>query len=650
MMEADSVTRDPMLDLFVFETLQLIEQLEELLLEAERNHQYSQADIHEIFRIMHTVKGSSAMMGFDSVSHLAHALEDLFDHIRSAPGARLDDARLTDLVLQSIDFIKRETGAIEQGLTPDGCPEPLIRSVRSTLDRLRPNPDGESCAYEARLFFERDCLMENLRAYSAIVNLAPVADVLDTVPADILDGENSVEIIRESGFLIRFVSDESREKLQACLEQTMFLDRLELTAACAITVDEAVTPDDTTGTPGTAASDGVRQANGKPQSIISVSIGKMDQLMDLVGELVISVAMVTGNPELAGLRLHQFQKASRQLHKLTNELQDAVMSIRMVPIAATFQKMQRIVRDMNRKLMKNVTLIVDGEETEVDKRIVDSLTDPLMHLIRNALDHGIESPEERIGSGKPEQGALHLTAANVGGDVWITIRDDGRGLDCQKILAKARERQLLTKPEHEYTEKELFSFILLPGFSTRNEVSEFSGRGVGLDVVRENISRVGGTVGLDSQPGAGTTITIRIPLTLAIINGMQIAVGQASYIVPITAIRQSFRIRPDQIIRDMDGQEMVMVRDACLAVLRLHRRFGVESEVKDLENGIIVVVENQSRTVCLFADALVGEQQVVVKPLPPSMQHASGVAGCTILGDGGISLILDIGGLIESTR
>lgn len=648
MMEGDSVTRDPMLDLFVFETLQLIEQLEELLLEAERNHQYTQADIHEIFRIMHTVKGSSAMMGYDGVSSLAHALEDLFDHIRSAPGARMDDARLTDLVLQAIDFIKRETGAIEQGLTTDGCPEPLIRSVRGALDRLRSSSGGGTCAYEARLFFERDCLMENLRAYSAIVNLAPVADVLDTVPADILDREDSAGIIRESGFLLRFVSDESLEKLQACLEQTMFLDRLELTA-----VDIAPDHHDH-GQQGDlslqTASDRTHQTNGKTQSIISVSIGKMDQLMDLVGELVISVAMVTGNPELAGLSLHQFQKASRQLHKLTNELQDAVMSIRMVPIAATFQKMQRIVRDMNRKLMKDVTLCVGGEETEVDKRIVDSLTDPLMHLIRNALDHGIESPEERIGSGKPEQGTLHLNAANVGGEVWITIRDDGRGLDSQKILAKARERQLLTKPEHEYTEKELFSFVLLPGFSTRNEVSEYSGRGVGLDVVRENISRVGGTVILDSQPGAGTTITIRIPLTLAIINGMQIAVGKARYIVPITAIRQSFRIRPDQIIRDMDGQEMVMVRDTCLAVLRLHRRFGVESEVKDLENGIIVVVEDQSRAGCLFADALVGEQQVVVKPLPPSMQHASGVAGCTILGDGGISLILDIGGLVESTR
>jgi len=648
MMEGDSVTRDPMLDLFVFETLQLIEQLEELLLEAERNHQYTQAGIHEIFRIMHTVKGSSAMMGYDGVSSLAHALEDLFDHIRSVPGARLDDARLTDLVLQSIDFIKQETGAIEQGLTQDRCPEPLIRSIRGALDRLRSSPGGESCAYEARLFFEQDCLMENLRAYSAIVNLASVADVLDTVPADILDREDSAGVIRESGFVIRFVSDESLEKIQACLEQNMFLDRLELTAV-GIAPDHP-DPGQSGDLSLQSASDKVHQTNGKPQSIISVSIGKMDQLMDLVGELVISVAMVTGNPELAGLSLHQFQKASRQLHKLTNELQDAVMSIRMVPIAATFQKMQRIVRDMNRKLMKDVTLCVSGEETEVDKRIVDSLTDPLMHLIRNALDHGIESPEERIGSGKPEQGTLHLNAANVGGEVWITIRDDGRGLDSHKILAKARERQLLTKPEHEYTEKELFSFVLLPGFSTRNEVSEYSGRGVGLDVVRENISRVGGTVGLDSQPGKGTTITIRIPLTLAIINGMQIAVGQARYIVPITAIRQSFRIRPDQIIRDMDGQEMVMVRDACLAVLRLHRRFGVESEVKNLENGIIVVVEDQSRGVCLFADALVGEQQVVVKPLPPSMQHASGVAGCTILGDGGISLILDIGGLIESTR
>jgi two-component system chemotaxis sensor kinase CheA len=370
-------------------------------------------------------------------------------------------------------------------------------------------------------------------------------------------------------------------------------------------------------------------------------------LMDLVGEIVISEAMVTRNPDLDGLLLENFNKAARQLRKLTSELQDIVMSIRMIPVASTFHKMQRIVRDMNRKLGKDVELKLSGEETEVDKNIIDHLSDPLMHLIRNALDHGIESKEERIHSGKIEKASIYLEAKNAGGDVWISVKDDGKGLNKNKILQKAKDQGLLNKPESDYTEKEIYSFILLPGFSTKDSVSEFSGRGVGMDVVRENIEKVGGTILIDSIPGCGTTISIKIPLTLAIIDGMLIAVGKSRYIIPTTAIRESFRAEAKQIIEDTEGNELIMLRGECYSVIRIHRKFGVNTEVTNLEEGIIVVVEDGSNTVCLFADELVGEQQVVVKPIPAYIRKSKGLAGCTIQGDGSISLILDVNGILE---
>ncbi len=700
MNEQDLNNREPMLEMFIFETLQLIEQLEEMLIDIEKSNHLSASCINEIFRIMHTIKGASAMMMYDDIAHLAHALEDLFASIRSGRDLKVDCVRLTDIVLQSVDFIKAEIAKVESNQDVNGKPEHLISQIKQFLAGITPaaGPAAGSAAeatppapapaaarpagqaekpglsawpadaavgdrhrYIARIFFEDGCQMENMRAYTVVHALAPHVLSMDYQPADIADNEQSSDVIRETGFQICFISAEPQAALYACLDETIFLDRLEFeladllpdsSPAAAPAPGSGEMPPDAetaalTADSGAEAGAENRQNNLK-QSIISVNINKLDQLMDLVGELVIAEAMVTRNPELEGVQLDSFHKAARQLNKLTNELQDIVMSIRMIPVAATFHKMQRIVRDMNRKLGKDVELTLGGEETEVDKSIIDHLSDPLMHLIRNALDHGIESPEERLAAGKPEKGNVWLEARNSGGDVWITIRDDGRGLDKAKILSKARQQGLLTKNECDYTEKEIFSFILLPGFSTKDTVSEYSGRGVGMDVVRENIAQIGGSITLDSTAGAGTTILIRIPLTLAIIDGMLIAVGQSRYIIPTTAIRESFRIENHQIITDTLGNELLMLRGDCYNVARLHRQFDVPDAIEQLPDGIIIVVEDDSGTLCLFADELVGEQQVVVKPLPAYLKKSRGLAGCTILGDGSISLILDISGLIKT--
>jgi two-component system chemotaxis sensor kinase CheA len=381
--------------------------------------------------------------------------------------------------------------------------------------------------------------------------------------------------------------------------------------------------------------------------MISVNVIKLDELMDLVGELVKSEAMVTGNPELAGLSLDNFYKAARQLKKITNELQDNIMSIRMVSLGPTFQKMNRLVRDMSRKMGKEVQLEIIGEETEVDKNIIEHLGDPLMHLIRNSMDHGIEVAAEREAKGKERRGKITLEAKNSGGDVWIIVKDDGRGLNKEKILRKALEHGLTKKSENELTDKEIYSFILLPGFSTNDTVTEFSGRGVGMDVVQQNIDNIRGSIYIDSILDLGTTISIKIPLTLSIIDGMTIKVGGSRYTIPITSIKESLKISNEEVIRDMEGNEAVMLRGQSFPVTRLHKLFKVATEATELSEGIIVMVENDGRTMCLFADELLGEQQVVVKTLPRYIKKVKGIAGCTILGDGGISLIMDIAGLIS---
>ena len=309
--------------------------------------------------------------------------------------------------------------------------------------------------------------------------------------------------------------------------------------------------------------------------------------------------------------------------------------------------MTRIVRDMARKLNKQVELEITGEQTEVDKNIIENISDPLMHLIRNAVDHGIEPLQDRLASGKLPVGKIRLEAKNAGGDVWIIVQDDGGGLNREKILAKAVERGLIDGIDNVLTDKQVYAFILHPGFSTKETVTEFSGRGVGMDVVAQNIMAIGGTINVDSVAGKGTAMSIRIPLTLAIIDGMLVKVGQSIYTVPIIAIRESFRLKEQNLITDTDGNEMVMIRGQCYPVLRLYERFRIREGKTNLYEGIMLMLEADGRSICLFVDSLLGQQPVVVKALPGYIKKKQGIAGCTLLGDGSVSLILDVAGLLK---
>ena len=386
------------------------------------------------------------------------------------------------------------------------------------------------------------------------------------------------------------------------------------------------------------------------QSLISVNLMKLDSLVNIVGEIVITESMVTSSPELEQLNrdsYDNFMKSARQLRKLTDELQDIAMSLRMVPISGVFQKMNRIVRDMKQKLNKDVRLTLVGEDTEVDKTIVDSIQDPIMHMVRNSMDHGIEdTAAERIAAGKNPQGEIILSASHTSNEVIISIADDGKGMNPDKLLKKAAEKGILVKPESEYTKKEALGLIMLPGFSTNQTVTEFSGRGVGMDVVKKNVESVGGSISLSSEEGEGTTFTIKIPLTLSIMDGMKVTVGSSIFTIPIANIRQSFKITTSEIIRDENGNEMVERIGGFYPIVRLHELYGIQTDITNLEDGILLWVETSDRSFCLFVDDLIGEQQVVVKPFPAFLNCFElknyGIGGCTILGDGNISIILDI--------
>lgn len=381
---------------------------------------------------------------------------------------------------------------------------------------------------------------------------------------------------------------------------------------------------------------------------IRVDTEKLDDLMNLVGELIIAETTVTQNPDLEGHEFENFQKAAVNLNRLTRALQDIAMAVRMVPIAATFRKMVRLVRDVSTKQGKRVELILSGEGTEVDKTVVETIADPLVHLIRNSIDHGIEAPEERAQSSKDSTGSVWLDAKHQGGEVWITVRDDGRGLNPERILEKALERGL-ADPNRRYSDREVFEFIFAAGFSTAPKVTEISGRGVGMDVVRRNIEGVNGKVEVTSELGRGTLFTLRIPLTLAIIEGMLVRVGTSFYTIPLLAIRESVKAQPSDITCLSDGEELLKLRRQHYPIVKLSRFYSAGSSgVTSALDGILVIVESADRLACVLVDEVLGQRQTVVKALPEYVKRVPGLAGCSILHNGDISLILDVKGLVGS--
>jgi len=385
-------------------------------------------------------------------------------------------------------------------------------------------------------------------------------------------------------------------------------------------------------------------------SSIRVNVQRIDQLVNLVGEFVIAQAMLMDALKAVDRSvMERLSDVLDVLQQRSSELQEAVLSIRMLPIGTILSRLPRVVHDLCRKLGKEADLELVGEETELDKNMIEALTDPLIHLVRNCLDHGIEMPEERLEAGKPRRGMVTVRAAHEGGGIVIEIKDDGKGLDRQKILAKARDKGLLPpeKADEELPDEQVYGLIMLPGFSTASTVTEVSGRGVGMDVVKRNVEQLGGRIQIQSTPGQGTTFTLRLPLTLAIIDGMLISVGEEVYVVPLTTILESRKPNPSDLKTVASRGRMLKVREEYLPVIDLAELFNIESKSKDNNEGIVVIVDAQGQKAALIVDDLLGQTQVVVKSLSQNFKKIAGFAGATILGNGKVTLILDCAGLLN---
>ncbi|EGT4872362.1 chemotaxis protein CheA [Clostridioides difficile] len=695
-----------MLDMFIFETSLLLEQLDEIMIQIEKEKVFTHNNINETFRIMHTIKGSASMMGLDNISALAHSVEDLFYAIREGKIEVLDNDLLFDLVFQSLDFIRRDIDELQSRGCMSSDYSNFIEGIEeyvSTLELSSSMKSKDNANLESKdekevidsnfeykedsdvvkIIFEQGCMMENVRAFMLVFELRNYCEFIDFYPKDVETNAESTEYIKSYGFYIQFVAKEDKAIVYKTIEDNLYVkeyiniskkeiemkstsnndavenklkDNNKVSKSYQNNYTEDEIQEDVLNEKTDMEKDSLSEENEhlpiSKQSIMSVNLEKLDLLQNIVGEIVIMESMVVNSVNSTGVDIDNFNKATRQLHKLTDELQDIVMSMRMIQIAGVFQKMHRIVRDMNKKLDKNVELITIGAETEVDKSVIDNLAEPFMHLIRNAMDHAIEPIEERIAKGKEEVGKIVLSAENLGGEAVISISDDGRGIMRDKILAKAKEQGLLKHQSNEYTDDEVNSLIMTPGFSTKESITEFSGRGVGMDIVRKSIEKVGGSIEVKSKQDEGTTFTIKIPLTLSIVEGMKFKVGDSLFTLPISSIRRTFKLTDlNQIITEGNKTELITIYGACIPIIRLHKIYNIQTKVTNLMNGNMIIIENEHKAVCIFVDEIIGNQQVVVKPFPVYFNRFNiknkGLSGCTILGDGSISLIIDADSIIE---
>ena len=688
---------DSVLEMYLYETNTLLEQLDNIMLAAEQADTLSQDDVNEIFRIMHTLKGSAAMMEYEPLMTIAHRIEDLFYLIRENTMdivPEQDRPKLFDLLFRSIDYFRDEIGKIEKGEPLSTNIDRFVETINMFIDKIKndgqvagssgeaPSADqaaAQGCRtatvenapagypFALRVFLDEGCGMENLRAFMIVSDVRDSGTQFLYQPEDLESNTARSPEIAENGFTMYFAAENERKAAIPLISDLGFVKTYqEIDAAPAPEAqrDEKQEPaPEATGqtepqkaapAAGAEATSGKGSGHQIKQSLISVNLSKLDQLMAVVGEIVITETMVTASPDLRGIedaKLDNFYKSARQLRKLTDELQDISMSLRMVPVSGTFQKMRRIVRDMGQKLGRKAQLSIIGEDTEIDKTIVDAISDPIMHIVRNSMDHGIEPDEQmRIDAGKNPVGEITLSAQNTGSEVIIKIEDDGMGVDCDAVLRKAL-RQGLASPDVEYNQREIMNFLMMPGFSTNQEVKEFSGRGVGMDVVKKNVETVGGVVTMTSEKGKGSCTTLKIPLTTAIMDGMEVRVGESIFTIPIQNIRQSFKVTEKDIIHDAMQGEIINKMEEFYPVVRLYNVYGIEPQSTSINDGILVWVESSESSCCLFVDELLGKQQVVIKPLPSYLNNFkikdAGIAGCTILGDGNISLILDVTNLMD---
>ncbi len=581
---------------FLSETQDHLATIEEKILALEETPEDLEA-INAVFRPFHSMKGAAGFLGLEALGHFAHENETLLDHARKEK--LTIHAGIVDTLLKSVDLTRQ-----------------LVANLAAHVEALA---HGE--APPAPVPVEIGPVLAEVHAHLA-----------GTTPPKLPPaGEGGAEAKSAPAAPPPPVAPPAPSATPAPPTRS---------AAAPPAAAPPAPPQ------GTAAKAPAKTPARVENQYIKVEAGKLDALMESIGELSIAHTLVAQDPALLDHeRASSLVRNITELGKITNQIQDQVMAVRMVPLRATFQKMTRLVRDVARKTEKQIHLELVGEETEIDKTLVEELGDPLVHLLRNACDHGIGTPEERRAAGKPEVGRVTLAAYHAGGNVVIEIRDDGHGLNRDILMHKALEKGLID-PHREYSDSEIYGFIFLPGFSTVDHPTEISGRGVGMDVVKRQLERLGGRVEIHSTLGAGCTFILKMPLTTAIVDGMIVSLGDERYIIPTLAIRESVRPKPGDIHLVEGHGEVIDVRGTLVPLIRLDQRLGQHAATTDPADGLVVIVENDDRVRALLVDDLLGQHQVVIKSLGPRLDGIDGLAGCAILGDGRVGLILDVATIV----
>ena len=664
-------------------------------------------EINTIFRAAHSIKGGGASFGFMEISGFTHIMETLLDEMRD--GRRDVTRDGVDLLLKSVDVLR---GMVAAAQDDDEINQQQVDDVKQQLANMLEGKEAEVSDDVTKSSAEEDSTEKNekpkddvaiwkiyfkpnsntlkdgnepsriLCELQSLGELQIVADnsklpTLKEIDPEVsymawdleLRGEISREEIDE---VFTWVSDDCELEIVSLNEDTTSKEQDEVVSENATSEDNEtetiVEPTKLEPTKSTKSEEApeanIAKANdkqaekpaaktktvSKESSSIRVAISKVDELINMVGELVITQSMLsqTGSQLIDGdhTTREKLQEGISQLERNTRELQESVLQIRMLPISFSFSRFPRLVRDLSGKMGKKIELKMVGENTEVDKTVLEKIGDPLVHLVRNSLDHGIETPEIRTAAGKPEIGTLELHAYHEGGDIIIKVIDDGAGLNRERIKQKAIEKGLISEDE-EVSDEKIYNMIFQAGFSTAEQVTDVSGRGVGMDVVRRNIRDLGGNVSIMSNDGAGSTVTIRLPLTLAILDGQLASIGDETYIISLVSIVESLQMQSEKISSITGQSEFYRLRDEYIPIIRVNQLFGMQSGHTKLDNGLLVVVEADGQQVGLFVDELLGQQQVVIKSLETNFRQIKGISGATILGDGTVALIIDVPGLIN---
>ncbi len=592
---------------FVQEATEQLDAAEQALLLTLDENVDSTEPLKDAFRYIHSFKGNCGFMGLVQLERLSHTMETLLDQLRN--GTISPDERNVGKLLSLLDVLGDGVKDVEEGgvgQIKDAAQHTHDLNVLMGQETAAPVPQPATPT--------------------------PAVPLSTEIPADDFDAQIA------AAFAAR---DKEKAEAKAKAAAAAPAPVMEKTPAKPA---PAPTP---ASTPAPAAGGGGGNSQSKAKGDIRVDLHKLDALINLVGELVIAESMVTRCPAVSHVEDEYYNRAKHQLRRLCEELQDVAMSVRMIPLSATFRKMIRLVHDLGTKTGKKIKLNLVGEDTEVDKTVIEQIADPLVHIVRNSCDHGVETPEERIAAGKSDTGTVILEGKHEGGEVWITIKDDGRGLNKEKILNKAIEKGLVGIEARDWPDERIFKLVFEPGFSTADKVTDVSGRGVGMDVVKRNIEKLNGRIDVASKWGEGSTFTLRIPLTLAIVDAMLVRVGGGKYMIPTLAIRESLVPTMSQVTVTPEGREILRLREEMVPIVRLHDIFACDPDAEKLKDGILIVVEDSGRSFAFFVDEIIGQQQTVIKGLPEYIGEANGFSGCTILGDGTVSLIVDVGAVSQ---